>query len=186
MSYCPDAADDIVTWTSTPAGSSASGQCIAGYGGNPTRVCSSTGIWLIPTGIACSRTSLPRRVLVDTATDRMQLTVVQRRSCNICRADMQSTAQRFGDLGGHRGWHLRRRGHVRRWLRPVQLEHPANPHVQHRYDMERRFQPVHSYAAEHDLCSKRTRSTSIVDPAAASHAASLSGWQVCTVPARRR
>jgi hypothetical protein len=52
---CPATGDDTVSYASAAAGASVLGVCAPGYGGNPQRVCTLTGVWLAPTGVACAR-----------------------------------------------------------------------------------------------------------------------------------
>ena len=47
--------DATVSYGATAAGSTATGVCASGYAGSPSRICTATGVWLAPTGVACIR-----------------------------------------------------------------------------------------------------------------------------------
>ena len=53
---CPALSDATVSWPAAAAGATVSGVCASGYGGSTQRVCSASGVWLKPTGVACART----------------------------------------------------------------------------------------------------------------------------------
>jgi hypothetical protein len=52
---CAADGDATVTWPAADAGVTVSGACASGFGGSPQRTCSSSGVWLAPSGVACAR-----------------------------------------------------------------------------------------------------------------------------------
>jgi len=52
---CNSISETSVTWPSAQAGATVQGACASGYFGNPTRTCTTKGIWLAPVG-QCQRT----------------------------------------------------------------------------------------------------------------------------------